>query len=142
MDEVLTAVPTADALKLAEIQAMRQLADAVSAQSRQHIEQTAVQTRALEKLAEKVDDVRERVISLESSGYDKRLEALKVTQEKTEVAYKAMIEKLENRVNQLESERDQVKGAASFWTWLTKNAPWLLAGVAAFAAGLGIKFTK
>lgn len=146
----MMSVPTTDAMKLAEIQAMRQLSDAVVQQSRQFSEHMGVQTRVLEKLSDKVDEIKERVQGLEMSGFDKRIEALKTSHEKTETALrtahekseaaqKLLIERLELRVNQLESERDHVKGAASLTTWITKNAPWLLAGIAAFAAGMGWK---
>jgi hypothetical protein len=43
------------------------------------------------------------------------------------------------RVEVLEAERNKVIGITGFFTWLSKVAPWLLAGIAAFAAGLGLK---
>jgi hypothetical protein len=43
------------------------------------------------------------------------------------------------RIDQLEKMRDEATGAASVWTWLSKNAAWLFTGVAAFVAGLAIK---
>ena len=36
----------------------------------------------------------------------------------------------------LEAQRDRVAGAAAFWTWLGRHAPWLAAALAAFGAGL------
>ena len=116
-DEVMTPVSTHEALSLAEIHVLRQISDNLASQGRQ-----------LERMNEKVDDVRERVIGLEKSGYDKRLEALK-----------GDLTKALERIDTLESQRDQVKGAAPLWTWLSKNAPWLFAGIAAFVAGWGIK---
>jgi ABC-type phosphate transport system auxiliary subunit len=41
-----------------------------------------------------------------------------------------------DRVEALEAERNKVIGVAGFFTWLTKVAPWLLSGIAAFYAGL------
>ncbi|MDO8910975.1 MAG: hypothetical protein Q8N10_05775 [Phenylobacterium sp.] len=32
-----------------------------------------------------------------------------------------------------------ILGAAVFWNWMVKSAPWLAAGVSAFAAGMGLK---
>lgn len=43
------------------------------------------------------------------------------------------------RVKALEDDLQRREGIKSFLGWLMKNAPWLLAGVAAFAAGLGFK---
>lgn len=117
-EEVMMPLATQEALAQAQIHALRQVSDSLASMNRR-----------MDTMGEKLDDVRERVIGLEKSDYDKRLDSLKND-------YKNLLEK----VDKLESERDQVKGAASFWTWLTKNAPWLLAGLAAFAAGMGFKF--
>lgn len=48
-------------------------------------------------------------------------------------------EELAGRLELLEAERNKVIGVASFFGWLSKVAPWLLAGIAAFAAGIGLK---
>lgn len=47
--------------------------------------------------------------------------------------------KLSVRIDTLEAERNKVIGVASFFSWLSRVAPWLLAGIAAFAAGLGLE---
>ena len=52
---------------------------------------------------------------------------------------KACHAELEKRLESLEEQRNKVVGVASFFGWLAKSAPWLLAGMAAFVAGLGIK---
>ncbi|MCE2820395.1 MAG: hypothetical protein LW695_09330 [Phenylobacterium sp.] len=70
---------------------------------RQISDNLAAQTRRLEGLGAKVDDVRERLLS---------------------------------RIDALEAQRDRVAGAAAFWTWLGRHAPWLAAALAAFGAGL------
>lgn len=41
------------------------------------------------------------------------------------------------RIEALEAERQRLVGMKSLAEWLMKNAPWLLAGMAAFAAGSG-----
>ena len=46
---------------------------------------------------------------------------------------------VELRVQKLENDYQQREGIKSLAAWLMKNAPWLLAGIAAFAAGLGFK---
>lgn len=127
-DQVMMSVTTPDAVKMAEIHAMRQLADSVAQQSRQFSEHMGAQTRALEKMTGKVDDVRERVIRLESAQHGAEIEKVRVE-----------LVKALSRIDTLESQRDQMKGAGTLATWLTKNAPWLLAGIAAFAAGMGFK---
>lgn len=46
---------------------------------------------------------------------------------------------IEKRVDVLEADKQQREGIKTFVGWLMKNCPWLLAGIAAFAAGLGFK---
>jgi hypothetical protein len=117
VDEVMMPVTKSDALQHAEITALRQMGDAVQAIG-----------RSVETLAGKVDDVRERVIRLEEQKTTKLVEELKAD-------LKAAVA----RVDELETDRDQRDGAESVWVWLSKNAAWLFAGVAAFVAGLAIK---
>lgn len=116
-DEIIMPVHKAEALQHAEITVLRQIGDNLTAQ-----------TRALEALRGKVDDVRERVIRLEEQKVAKEVETLK----------QDLAAALE-RIDELESQRDRAVGAASLWGWMAKNAPWLFAGLAAFAAGAGIK---
>lgn len=49
------------------------------------------------------------------------------------------VDDLATRIASLEAERNKVVGVAAFASWLSKVAPWLLAGLAAFAAGVGFK---
>lgn len=51
----------------------------------------------------------------------------------------AVLEKLEDRIDKLEKLRDQQAGAAALVGWVMKHAPWLFAGIAAFAAGFNWK---
>lgn len=46
--------------------------------------------------------------------------------------------KLADRIKVLEDERQRTEGVKSLVAWLMKNAPWLFAGLAAFAAGIGL----
>lgn len=115
--EVMMNVSVPEALHGIEITVLRQLVDNL-----------ATQTRALERLTGKIDDVRERVIRLESQ---KTHEEVASIQTKLDTAMA--------RIDQLERQRDLDAGAKSVWTWLSKNAPWLFAGAAAFVAGLAMK---
>lgn len=110
-------VQKAEALQHVEITVLRQIGDNVAAQ-----------TRTLEGLRDKVDDVRERVIRLEEQKVAKEVDSLKT-------ALAAAM----TRIDLLESQRDKAVGAASLWGWLAKHAPWLIAGLAAFGAGVGVK---
>lgn len=107
----------AEALHQAQILTLRQIGDNVAAQ-----------TKRLEGLTTKVDDVRERLVRLETQEAGKLVEALR-----------ADLRAALNRIDALESQRDQVVGIAAFWTWLVRSGPWLAAGVAAFLAGLGLR---
>lgn len=115
--EIMMPVTATEAARGIELTILRQMGDNIAAQ-----------TRAMEKLSGKVDDVRERVIRLEAQKTHQEVEAIQ-----------AKLESALTRINTLESQVDQAKGAASVWTWLAKNAPWLFAGVAAFVAGLAVK---
>lgn len=115
--EVMTPVTKPEAVSMAEIHAMRGLTDAVSTLGRQ-----------VERMNGKLDDVRERVIKLESRDYERRIEALNT----------ALAASL-TRIDGLESTRDHQRGAKALVDWLRVTAPWLLAGIAAFVAGLGMR---
>ncbi len=127
-EEIMMPVPKPEAVSMAEIHAMRQLTDAVG-----------TLTRQIERMNAKVDDVRERVIKLEARDYERKIDDLKARLEGAAQDHVRQIEGLQGRIDALESSRDKQSGAMGVGTWLTKNAPWLLAGIAAFAAGLGAK---
>jgi len=94
-----------DALQHIEITVLRQLGENIAAQ-----------TRHLEGLTDKVNDVRERVIRIEARETEKH------------------VEDLEQRIKTLEDSRNQVRGVTAFGAWLAQSAPWLLAGIAAALA--------
>lgn len=101
----------------AQILALRQVGDQVGAL-----------VKRLDGLADKVDDVRERLVKLEVKESAPLIEA--VRQElKSALA----------RIDALEAQRDRVVGAAAFWTWLSRNVPWMLGALGAFMAGLGFE---
>lgn len=108
---------TLDALQNAQILTLRQIGENVAAQ-----------TRRLEGLTTKVDDVRERLVRLEAQEAGKLVEALR-SDLKAAVA----------RVDLLEAARNKIEGAAALWNWVVKSAPWLAAGISAFVAGIGLK---
>ena len=116
-DQIMTPVTKPEALSMAEIHAMRGLTDAVSSLTRQ-----------VERLNGKVDDVRERVIKLEAREYERQIEGLE-----------ARLTAALKRIDGLESTRDQQRGAKALVDWIRQTAPWLVAIVAAVAAGIGIK---
>ena len=109
--------PSLEALQSAQILTLRQIGENVAAQ-----------TRRLEGLTTKVDDVRERLVRLEAFETGKMVDTLRA-ELKAAVA----------RVDLLEAQRDKVVGVAAFWSWLVRSAPWLAAGIAAFVAGIGWK---
>lgn len=115
--EIMMPVATHDAMNQATILVLRQIAENVAAQ-----------TARLEAVTIKVDDVRERLARLEAQDANKAIEAVR-----------AELKGAMARVDLLESQRDKVQGVAAFWNWLARSAPWLMAGIAAFVAGLGIK---
>jgi hypothetical protein len=112
-------VDSADLLDLrsAQVETLRQIG-----------ENLAAQTRRLEGLTAKVDDVRERLVRLEAQEAGKLVDAVRADLKAGLV-----------RIDDLEAQRDKVAGAAAFWAWCARSAPWLAAGATAFLAGLGLK---
>lgn len=131
-DEIMSPVPKAEALVQAEIHAMRQVADAISQQGKQVAAHMEAGTRALERLSEKVDGMNERLIRLEEQKHGREIERL--TREMGEI-HRALV----RRIDDLESTRDQQKGARALVDWLRQTAPWLVALIMATAAGIGLK---
>lgn len=122
--EVLMPVSQSDAMQQVEIHALRQMGDNIAAQ-----------TRAMERLASKVDDVSKDVAGV--LGRVIRLEEQKVSKEVD--GLKGELKQALDRIDQLERLRDEAKGASNVWVFLSKNAGWLFAGATAFVAGLALK---
>lgn len=119
--QVLMSMTKPDALQHIEITVLRQLGDNISAQ-----------TRHLEAMSSKVDDVRERVIRIEARGYDEQVKGL--TKRVSELE-----EELEERVAALEARNQRVSGVTAFGAWIVQAAPWLVAATAAVFALMGRK---
>lgn len=111
--ELMMPVGTAEAWHQAQVLALRQIS-----------ENLAAQTKRIEGLTGKVDDVRERLTRLEAQ------ETMKVVEEVRGELKAALA-----RVDQLEAHKDRAVGVAAFTAWLSKVAPWLLAMGAAVWAG-------
>lgn len=137
--EIFTAVTKPEALAQAEIHAMRQMGDAIQ-----------LMGRSLEAMSTKVDDVRERVIRLEEQKATKLVERVErdlreqLSTAKSEhasamTAAVSTLERALGRIDALERSRDEATGARSVWDWISKNAAWLVAVVAAGIAGIAMK---
>lgn len=116
-DEIMTAVTKPEAVAMAEIHALRQISDALSAtnQSLLSLSQDVREVRG------DMRDVRERVIRIEAEDL------------------KAEVKALALRTDALEKVKDRQDGAMSVGGWVSKYAPWLVALVLAGLAGLGFK---
>ena len=124
----MTPVTRPDAVAMAEIHAMRQLADAVSGQTKAFSEAMSATTRVLEKLSDKVDGINTRLDRLEEAKHGREIDALK-----------GDIKAIAARVDGLEGVQDRQAGAMGVGTWITKHAPWLVALVMAGLAAVGWK---
>lgn len=113
-DEIMTPVTKPEAVSMAEIHAMRQMADAVSAQTKFFGDAMAAHTRAVERVADEVKNIDRRLIRVEEAKHGKDIERI------TEAL--ALIGR---RIDDLESTRDQQRGAKSLVDWLRQTAPWL-----------------
>lgn len=126
--EIVTAVPKAEAVSMAEIHAMRQLSDSVAAQTKFFGEAMTANTRALERVVERVDGMNERLIRLEEQKHDRQIERL------TEIT-----ERIAARTNELEAWRDKAVGAGNLFTWMRTATPWLLAIIMTALAAAGFR---
>lgn len=115
--EFMMPVHTPDAVVEMQIHALRQISDGLT--------QT---NKTLASLATDVRDVRERVVKIEARDVAADLTKLD-----------GRVEALSLRVDALERVKDRHDGAMGVGAWLSKNAAWLFAGIASFAAGLGFK---
>lgn len=134
-EEIMMPVAPTEAMRLSEINAMRQVADtlrvlsdAVATQGKAQAEQSAASTKALERLGDKVEGMNTRLIRLEEAKHGREIERLEAAQNA-----------LTQRVNDLWGTRDQQKGAKAMVDWLRQTAPWLIAMFMVFLAGFGIK---
>ena len=132
-DEIMMPVTTPEAVAMAEINAMRQVADtlrvlsdSVTATGKAQAEHSAASTRAMEKLTEKVDGMNSRLIRLEEAKHGREIERLE-----------AAVENVDRRVDNLEGTRDQQRGAKSFVDWIRQTAPWIAACVLGAAGWFG-----
>lgn len=118
-DEITMPVTRPEALALTEIHAMRALTDAVTRLAGQ-----------VERMGDKLDDVKERVVAIEASKYEQQIE----------LAHERLGQAL-RRIDQLEARQDRQDGAMSVGSWVSKYAPWLMAiivaGLTALGAGVG-----
>lgn len=127
-EQILMSVGKPEAQAQAEIHAFRAMADAITLQGKQVSEHMAANTRAMERFGQKVDDLSERVTRLEEQKHGKDIEDLRDEQRN---AFR--------RINDLESTRDQQKGAKALVDWLRVTAPWLIAIALGVLAALGWK---
>lgn len=122
--QIITPVDANEAARGFEITVLRQMGDNIAAQTRAMDRLGA----DLKEVGKDVIEVRERVI---------RLEEQKTHAEVATV--KADLRDALARLDTLERDRDREDGARSVWSWLSKNAPWLVTTLLAMAAGFGIK---
>jgi len=108
--EVMMPVSKPEALQHIEITVLRQMGDNIAAQ-----------TRHLEVLSGKVDDVRERVIRIEARETEKQ------------------VENLIKRVAALETQSNRVGGVTAFGAWIAQSAPWIIAAFALVLWAMGKK---
>jgi len=132
-DQIMTPVTTPEAVAMAEIHAMRQVADTlrtlsdtVTSQGKAQAEHSAASTRAMERLTEKVDGMNTRLIRLEEAKHGREIERIE-----------GLVNACTKRIDDLESIRDQQRGAKGLVDWMRQTAPWLVGVCLAVAAWFG-----
>lgn len=130
-DEIMMPVPKPEAVVMAEIHALRQISDALTATN-----------RSLATLTADVRDVRERVIKIEAKDMDAKIAEYRSECRTSCAELRADIKAANVRIDVLEAAKDRTAGAMSVGAWLTKYAPWLVALIMAGMAGVGVGVEK
>lgn len=123
-DEIMTPVTKPEAVQMAEIHALRQISDALSA-TNQSLHALAHDVR---EVRADVKEVREKVIRMEGEDLKAQLREVR-----------ADLRTALGRVDNLEKRGDRQDGALSVGGWVSKYAPWLVAIFMAGLAGIGLK---
>lgn len=123
-DEIMTPVSKPEAVAMAEIHALRQISDALSA-TNQSLHALAHDVR---EVRADVKEVREKVMRMEGEDLKAQLRDIR-----------GDFRNALKRIDDLESIRDQQRGAKSLIDWLRQTAPWLVALAMASLAGIGFK---
>lgn len=126
--DVLMNLNPGDAMRASEIHALRQVADAISLQGRQVLLHMEANTKAMERLSGRIDGMSERLVKLEAQKHGLEIEKVN-----------AAMAGLAQRIDNLESTRDQQKGAKAFVDWVRQTAPWLVAASLGWLAFFGIR---
>lgn len=127
-DEVMMPVTKPQALQQIEIQVLRQISDTLVAQG-----------KSLTTMTERLHDVRERLIRIESQEMSKKLEQVEREAATAREKIVGDLNKACDRINTLEAAQDRRSGAVGLVEWFAKYTPWLVAILAAGAAGIGLQ---
>ena len=120
---------------MAEIHALRQVGDAVAAQSRMFSDFMTGVIKAQEALTKSIDAMRGDVQTM-----DRRLTRVEEQKHGRDIEkLSGELKEASARINTLESNLDQAKGAKAFFEWLRTATPWLFALVVGGAAYFGWK---
>lgn len=103
--------------------ALERMSVAIETQSRVVSSHIETQTRTLEKVADKVSDINERLIRVESRQHDREIADLKRT-----------LGEETKRIDDLEELRSRASGAAMLAGAVKSFGPWLVGAVAAICA--------
>ena len=123
-DEIMTPVSRPEAVAMAEIHALRQISDALTATN----QSLHALTADVREVRADVKEVRDKVIRMEGEDLKAQLRDLKSD-------VKAAV----GRVDLLEQTRDRAAGVLGASAWMSKYAPWLFAIIMAAAAGFGLQ---
>lgn len=145
-DEIMTPIKTQEAMKMAEVHALRALADAISAQGREHNAQgeriaahMEASNRAMEKFGLRIENMNERLIRLEEQKHGREIDNLRAEVAKITAARDTEVGGLKDKIDKLEARDDQRSGVRQFLEMVPKFAPWIISIIAAIAAWQSVK---
>lgn len=140
-DQILTTMTSPDALKAAEIHAMRSLVDAINAQGKRATadsERIAAHmdaaNRTIEKFGQRIDNMNDRLIRLEEQKHGREIERLReeiqrITEERTRE-----FQVMASKISVLEQRENERGGVRKFFELLPKLWPILVSIIAAMTA--------
>lgn len=140
-EEIMTPVPTNEAMKAAEIHAMRALVDAITAQGKRATadsERVAAHmdasNRAIEKFGQRIDNMNDRLIRLEEQKHGREIERVREEVQRISEGRERQINEMVSKIRMLEQRENERGGVRKFFELLPKLWPMIISIMAAMAA--------
>lgn len=140
-EEILTPVTTSEAMKAAEIHAMRSLVDAITAQGKRATADSEriaahmdASNRAMEKFSQRMDNMNDRLIRLEEQKHGREIERVREEVQRISEGRERQLNEMASKIRILEQRENERGGVRKFFELLPKLWPILISIMAAMTA--------